>query len=114
MRKDIRRKKWFYTLAVVGSAIGLSAKSSYVCGKTVYAAGTESEASSEVSSEVPSEEAKKIDYMVFQDSDTRILDWSDIFKLSNEDIRIAKNEIYARHGRRFSDTKLQTYFDQMS
>lgn len=114
MRKDIRRKKWFYTLAGVGIAIGLSAGSSYVCGKTVYAASTESEASSEVSSEVSSEEAKKIDYMVFQDSDTRILDRSDIFKLSNEDIRIAKNEIYARHGRRFSDTKLQTYFDQMS
>ncbi len=67
MRKGIRRKKWFYTLTVVGSAIGLSAGSSYVCGKIVYAAGMGSKAASEVSSEVPSEEAKKYRKMAFDE-----------------------------------------------
>lgn len=43
---------------------------------------------------------QKLDYKVFEDSSERLLEWSDIYMLSNEDIRIAKNEIYARHGRR--------------
>ncbi|MFR9148557.1 MAG: YARHG domain-containing protein [Hungatella sp.] len=31
-----------------------------------------------------------------------------------EALRFAKNEIYARHGRRFHDSELQGYFDQLS
>ena len=57
---------------------------------------------------------QKLDYKVFEDSSERLLEWSDIYILSNEDIRIAKNEIYARHGRRFASTDLQSYFDQMA
>lgn len=57
---------------------------------------------------------QKLDYKVFEDSSERLLEWSDIYMLSNEDIRIAKNEIYARHGRRFASTDLQSYFDQMA
>lgn len=57
---------------------------------------------------------EKADYYVFPDSDSRFLDESDIWRLSREDIRIAKNEIYARHGRRFNDPQLQAYFNQMA
>ena len=31
--------------------------------------------------------------------------------LSKEECRIARNEIYARHGRMFTDETLQSYFD---
>ncbi|GAA6293175.1 hypothetical protein F220043C3_16090 [Enterocloster asparagiformis] len=31
--------------------------------------------------------------------------------MTSEDLRLAKNEIYARHGRRFKDSELQAYFD---
>ena len=31
--------------------------------------------------------------------------------LSKEDLRYARNEIYARHGRRFASADLQAYFD---
>ena len=56
---------------------------------------------------------QKLDYKVFEDSSERLLEWSDIYMLSNEDIRIAKNEIYARHGRKFSSEDLQQYFSQL-
>lgn len=57
---------------------------------------------------------EKLDYYVFPDSDSRYLDYADIWRLSREDLRIAKNEIYARHGRRFNSPELQTYFDSMA
>ena len=53
---------------------------------------------------------QKLDYKVFEDSSERLLEWSDIYILSNEDIRIAKNEIYARHGYIFKDENLKNYF----
>ena len=53
---------------------------------------------------------QKLDYKVFEDSSERLLEWSDIYMLSNEDIRIAKNEIYARHGYIFKDENLKNYF----
>lgn len=60
------------------------------------------------------EQVQKADYYVFPDSDSRYLDYTDIWSLSREDLRIAKNEIYARHGRRFNSPELQTYFDSMA
>ena len=53
---------------------------------------------------------QKLDCKVFEDSSERLLEWSDIYMLSNEDIRIAKNEIYARHGYIFKDENLKNYF----
>lgn len=38
----------------------------------------------------------------------------DLINLSEEALRIVKNGIYARHGRRFYDSELQGYFDQLS
>ena len=47
-------------------------------------------------------------------SDTQKLTESDLYGLSDEELRLARNEIYARHGRKFSDKKLQEYFDSKS
>ena len=47
----------------------------------------------------------------FPDSDTRKLTESDLSGLSKAELRIARNEIYARHGRKFQDSELQEYFD---
>ena len=44
-------------------------------------------------------------------SSARRLTKSDLYGLSAEELRYARNEIYARHGRRFSDEELQDYFD---
>ena len=52
-------------------------------------------------------------YYIFADSSQRILEYDDVCKISNADIRVAKNEIYARHGRKFTSADLQEYFSQM-
>lgn len=41
------------------------------------------------------------------------LDRSDLAGLSSTDLRILRNTIYARHGRRFKDESLQRYFNGM-
>lgn len=51
---------------------------------------------------------------VLPDSAERKLKKSDLKGLSKEELRIARNEIYARHGRMFDDKKLQKYFDSQS
>ena len=48
------------------------------------------------------------------DSDSRYLTEDDLAGFTAEQCRLARNEIYARHGRRFSDAALQRYFDSLS
>ncbi len=47
---------------------------------------------------------------IFPDSDTRLLTETDVAGGSSEWLRIAKNEIYARHGRIFTSEDLSEYF----
>lgn len=47
-------------------------------------------------------------------SDSRYLDKSDLRGLSAEECRLARNELYARHGRIFNDEELQDYFNSKS
>lgn len=51
---------------------------------------------------------------ILPDSSTRSLTSADIAGLSKEQLRIARNEIYARHGRMFSTEELQNYFNSKS
>ncbi len=48
---------------------------------------------------------------IFPDSDSRLLTQQDIQGLSAWELKVARNEIYARHGRRFNSQELQNYFD---
>lgn len=54
-------------------------------------------------------------YYVFPESSSEYLDEAEVRAISSDQtlIRIAINEIYARHGRRFNDQGLQAYFDSM-
>lgn len=45
------------------------------------------------------------------DSNTRYLTDSDLCYLTSSQLRIARNEIFARYGRRFTSKDLQAYFD---
>lgn len=49
---------------------------------------------------------------ILSDSSTKRLKENDVKKLSRVKCRLAKNEIYARHGRLFQDKSLQKYFDK--
>ena len=46
-------------------------------------------------------------------SNTRALTESDLIELTPNELRIARNEIFARHGRRFTDEWLQAHFNDM-
>ncbi len=59
------------------------------------------------------EEENASDYII-PDSDSRYLDKSELAGLSKEQLRLARNEIYARHGRKFDDQGLQDYFNSKS
>ena len=54
------------------------------------------------------------DYYVFPDSDARYLSNADIQGMSAQELCYGKNEIYARHGRKFNDSELQAYFNGKS
>ena len=56
------------------------------------------------------ENAAQDDY-IFPNSDKEYITLEEADSKTNEELRIGRNEIYARHGRKFSDEKLQTYFD---
>ena len=51
---------------------------------------------------------------IFPDSGRRLLNPADLSQLSPGELRIARNEIYARHGRKFVSQDLQRYFGGLS
>mgnify|MGYP005803002601 CR=1 FL=1 len=51
---------------------------------------------------------------ILPDSSNRIIDPSEFGDFSINDMQMAVNEIYARHGRRFQDEGIQAYFDSKS
>lgn len=53
------------------------------------------------------------EYILFN-SDSAYLTKKDLKGLSAEQCRLARNEIYARHGRMFDDEELQAYFNRQS
>jgi hypothetical protein len=53
------------------------------------------------------------DYII-ADSDSRLIATSELIKLTPWQLKVARNEIYARHGRPFVHQDLQCYFNQKS
>ena len=65
---------------------------------------------------VAPEESKDIssrDY-IFPDSDSRYLTDEDLAGYSSDQLELAKNEIYARHGRKFVTQRIADYFNSKS
>ncbi len=62
-------------------------------------------------SEASEEEADTDQDYIIPDSDKRLLTKDDLEDLSEEECKLARNEIYARHGRKFKDDEIQSYFD---
>lgn len=73
-----------------------------------------SEPEADTDDEYESEEDSEEDEYILPYSDTEKVTKADLEYLTKEQCRIARNEIYARHGRRFNDKKLQAYFDKQS
>ena len=51
---------------------------------------------------------------ILPDSDSRAYTYDELSSLSNDELRLAINEIYARHGRIFDAADLQNYFNSKS
>ena len=51
---------------------------------------------------------------IFPNSDKEYLTDADVSSLSKENLRLARNEILARHGRIFNSADLKTYFESKS
>ena len=68
------------------------------------------------SSAAPVSESSYSEDYVLPDSATRVYSVDEIrgMNLSKEQLRIARNEIFARHGRGFNDSGLQSYFNSKS
>lgn len=58
-------------------------------------------------------EVEKSEFII-KDSDKRVISKEELNDLSQEELRIARNEIYARHGRKFTDAAMQAYFNSCS
>ena len=69
--------------------------------------------SSKKTTEQKNEQADTDEYII-ADSDSRTLTEKDLKGLSADELFKARNEIYARHGRKFVDQELQDYFDEKS
>lgn len=65
-------------------------------------------------SEAENAQMSEQDQYILPESNSRYLTDSDIDGMSLREINYAKNEIYARHGRKFKSVELQTYFDSKS
>ena len=64
--------------------------------------------------EPPAEVEAVTSEYVIPDSDSRYLSRSELASLGSAELRVARNEIFARHGRKFNDAALQSYFDNCS
>lgn len=56
-------------------------------------------------------EEEEVSQYFLPTSNSEYLNVSDLEGFSQDDCRLARNELYARHGRRFNDPNLQAYFD---
>lgn len=67
-----------------------------------------------VSNDDETTEDNSDDEYIIPDSDSKKLTKADLKGFSKKELRYARNEIYARHGRIFNDDELQAYFEGKS
>ena len=81
---------------------------------------SEEDISESVEKEVSEEDQKQTEETEMQDeaseyfipdSDSKYLTMKDLEGYSADDCRIARNELFARHGRKFTDENLKSYFE---
>ena len=61
--------------------------------------------------EFDEEEIEEASEYILENSDSQYLTKDDLYGMTADECRLARNELYARHGRKFDDEELQSYFD---
>ena len=92
------------------SFLSSSEVTSELASSSVVSPSAEPSPSPEPASEAVKAAAGR-DYYILPESSTRLLTYRDIENLTEQDMMLARNEIYARHGRRFLDSTIQQYFN---
>jgi len=62
----------------------------------------------------PADEGSDSNYYILPQSSQRLLTYVDIQNFTKQDMMLARNEIFARHGRIFNDEDVRTYFEAQS
>lgn len=101
-------------LIEVVSERSLEAEEDYYEGEKIIASADINDRSLLERLSFQGEQATFSDEFVFEKSDSTFLNESELEGLSKKECQIARNEIYARHGRLFKDEALQAYFDSCS
>lgn len=111
---EVKETKAAETEAAAGSEKGR--KFEDLSGVDLFALSPENQETEETETEEKETEAAedtRSEY-IFADADIRYLTQEEVDKLSLQAVCYAKNEIYARHGRKFLSTELQEYFNDKS
>ena len=107
-----------YVLSLTDAAMGLAwlDEDTFVCGAgTAYRADTgEIPADAVNVRQLDAPPAPEEDPYLLPESASRYMTTEDLENLSKEQLRFARNEIFARHGRLFTDEELQNYFNEQS
>lgn len=93
------------------SVINSNEAKTYEVFKIANSVREETEASREPETTEATSESKTDHDYVLPDSSSRYLTKKDLKGLTAEELRIARNEIMARHGRQFNDPALAAYFE---
>lgn len=77
-----------------------------------YDEGTAAESTTDAITYNTNISQEEIQYYIIPDAQTAYYTYDDLAGLSKEELRLARNEIYARHGRKFETPDLNEYFNQ--
>ncbi len=85
-------------------------------GPAEYAAqqAAQQQAAAQQAAQQAGHDLTQVNDWVLPDSDRRYYTEAELSGMNKSQLRIARNEIYARHGRTFSDDLLQGYFNSKS
>jgi len=106
-----------YVLSLTDAAIGLAwlDEDTFVCGAgTARRVDTASIPEDAINVRTLAKPDEEQDPYLLPDSASRYLTEDDLAALDPDMLRFARNEIFARHGRLFSDKELQDYFNKQS
>lgn len=94
--------------------IGLKISGDSLTSESVSISATTSTGSKTATSAKTASSASTSSDYIISDSDTRVISDSDLSGLPNWQLKVARNEIYARYGRPFVHKDLQCYFAKKS
>lgn len=86
----------------------------YMDVNRIFGKANEKETKEETEKQTETQSASSDDSYILPDSDKKYLTDADVAGLTLREINYAKNELYARHGRKFDSKELRQYFKSKS